>query len=75
MIGIYRNIDFKLYVYDRWGQMVFQSANMDEGWDGTYRGSKCSAGTYSWIAFIDFPGNDITTNGKVKFSGSVILLR
>jgi gliding motility-associated-like protein len=75
MIGIYRNINFKLYVYDRWGQMVFQSANMDEGWDGTYRGSKCSAGTYSWVAFIDFPGNDITTNGKVKFSGSVILLK
>lgn len=75
MIGIYRNINLKLYVYDRWGQMVFQSENMDEGWDGNYRGSKCPPGTYSWVAFINFPGNDITTNGKVEFKGTVILLR
>jgi gliding motility-associated-like protein len=75
MIGLYRNINFKLYVYDRWGQMVFQTDNMDEGWNGNYRGQKCLTGTYSWVAFIDFRGNDITTNGKVKFKGTVILLR
>lgn len=75
MIGLYRNIDFKLYVFDRWGKLTFLSDNMDAGWDGTTKGQKCPAGTYSWEAFINFRGNDITTNGKVKFKGTVILLR
>jgi gliding motility-associated-like protein len=75
MIGLYRNINLKLYIYDRGGQMVFQSYNIDDGWDGNYRGQKCPSATYSWVAFIDFPGNDITTNGKVKLKGTVILIR
>jgi gliding motility-associated-like protein len=75
MIGLYRNINFKLYLYDRWGQMVFQTDNMDEGWNGNFSGQPCPPGSYSWVAFIDFRGNDITTNGKVKFKGTVILLR
>ena len=75
MIGLYRNINLKLYVYDRWGKMVFHSEDIDEGWDGTTKGQKCPPGTYSWEALIDFIGNDITTNGKVSFKGTVILLR
>jgi gliding motility-associated-like protein len=75
MIGLYRNINLNLYVYDRWGQLIFQSDNIDNGWDGTYRGAKCPAGTYSWVAFVDFRSSDITTNGKVKFKGTVILVR
>lgn len=75
MIGLYRNINLNLYVYDRGGQMIFQSDNIDSGWDGTYRGAKCPAGTYSWVAFVDFRSSDITTNGKVKFKGTVILVR
>ena len=75
MIGLYRNINYHFYVYNRWGQMVYQTNNIDEGWDGTINGQKCPPGTYSWNALIDFPGNDITTNGKVKLKGTVILLR
>jgi gliding motility-associated-like protein len=75
MIGLYRNINLKLYVFDRWGKMVFHSENIDQGWDGTAQGQKCPPGTYTWEAFVDFIGNDITTNGKVKFKGTVILLR
>jgi gliding motility-associated-like protein len=75
IVGLYRDINLKLYIYDRWGKMVFLSENIDEGWDGSIRGQKCPAGTYSWVAFVDFRSSDITTNGKVKFKGTVILLR
>jgi gliding motility-associated-like protein len=30
--------DFKLYVFDRWGAMVFYSNNISKGWDGRYQG-------------------------------------
>jgi gliding motility-associated-like protein len=75
MVGLYRNINFKMYVYDRWGKLLFQSDNMDVGWDGTSQGQKCPPGAYAWEALISFIGNDITTNGKVKFKGTVILIR
>jgi gliding motility-associated-like protein len=75
IIGIYRNINYHLYIYDRWGKMLFQTDNIDEGWDGNYKGQKCPPDTYSWEAFIDFPGNDITTNGKVRLKGTVIILK
>ena len=75
VIGLYKNIRFKMYIYDKWGQMVFQSDEIDKGWDGTYNGQKCPAGVYVWLAYVDFLGQDIITNGKVKLDGTVTLVR
>jgi gliding motility-associated-like protein len=30
--------DFVLMVYDRWGNLVFQSDDLEKGWDGTFKG-------------------------------------
>jgi gliding motility-associated-like protein len=75
VIGLYRNIRFKMYIYNRWGQLLFESDNIDTGWDGTYKNSLCSADTYTWVINIDFLGQDIITKGNVSLKGSVILLR
>lgn len=29
--------DFKMYIFDRWGNQVFFSDNIDKGWDGTFQ--------------------------------------
>ena len=55
--------------------MLYEGNNIDEGWDGTYNGQKCQTGTYSWVAFVDFPSEDIITKGKIKLRGTVILLQ
>ena len=75
VIGLYGNIRFKLYIYDRWGHMIFNSDSMDHGWDGRYYGKPCPADTYVWIAHISFLGEDIITNGDVILKGTVLLLR
>jgi gliding motility-associated-like protein len=75
LIGLYRNINLTLYIYNRWGQMVFESDNIDVGWDGTYMGQKCRPEAYAWVAYIDFRSSDIITNGKIKLKGTVILVR
>jgi gliding motility-associated-like protein len=41
--------DFKLAVYDRWGRMVFESADPFTAWDGTVSGNPLPAGTYAWF--------------------------
>jgi gliding motility-associated-like protein len=35
-----------LRVYDRWGELLFETTRLDEGWDGTFRGQPCDPGVY-----------------------------
>lgn len=44
--------DYQLLIFDRWGELIFESNDPDIGWDGTYgtgEGTKhCQDGTYTW---------------------------
>jgi gliding motility-associated-like protein len=73
--GLYKNIIFKMVVYDRWGQLVFQSDNVDVRWDGTYGGQHCPPDAYVWMVNIGFPGQDIITQGDIVFKGTVTIVR
>lgn len=43
----YQNIvEFHAYIFNRWGQKLYEWTNIDEGWDGTYRGKDVKQGTY-----------------------------
>ncbi len=35
-------------VFNRWGQVLYNSQNIEQGWDGTYNGQKLDAGVYFW---------------------------
>jgi len=39
---------FKMTVFNKWGQLIFESSNPDNGWDGTQSGSLVPDGTYIW---------------------------
>jgi gliding motility-associated-like protein len=73
--GLYKNINFNLVIYDRWGRFVFESTNIDSGWDGTVGGTHCEPDAYVWVVKITFKGQDIVTDGDVKFKGTVTLVR
>ncbi len=40
--------DYEMSVYDRWGNLMFLSTDIDEGWDGTARGQELQIGVYVW---------------------------
>lgn len=63
-------VGYLLQVYNRWGQLVFETDNYEEGWDGTFKGSTCSAGIYNWTLMFEENGKN-----KIVNSGSVMLLR
>jgi len=73
--ALYKNINFKMVVYDRWGQLVFESDNVDKVWDGSYNGQPCPPESYVWIVNISFLGQDIITQGDVVFKGSVTIVK
>jgi len=69
---VYENIfQYQLYVFNRWGQLIYDSNNIEEGWDGTIKGRKCPNGVYFFIA--EYREEMSGTNKSV--SGSITLLR
>jgi gliding motility-associated-like protein len=51
-------------VYNRWGQVVFQTTEMDKGWDGRLNGIVQNTGTYVWmISGTDYTGKVVTKRG------------
>lgn len=53
-----------LKIFNRWGEMVFTSKTLSQGWDGTYKGSSLPEGTYVFTAkMIDFAGRDLERSG------------
>ncbi|HNN70399.1 MAG TPA: gliding motility-associated C-terminal domain-containing protein, partial [Ferruginibacter sp.] len=57
-------------VYDRYGQLMFETNKWLEGWDGMFKGKKALAGTYVWII------KGVDKNGSVvEMKGTVILVR
>jgi gliding motility-associated-like protein len=57
-------------VFDRWGQLVFSTKDISQGWDGTCKGSILPAGTYVW----ELEANNFCA-GTVFRMGTVILIR
>lgn len=67
-LGI-RSLDL-FRVYNRVGQLVYNSTDLRRGWDGSFGGQKLDPGTFVWVA----EGTDYN-NKKIKRSGTVILIR
>ena len=64
-------LDYKFEIYNRWGEQIFESNDLNLGWDGTYKGRLCPTGTYVYI--IKFGGDN---NGiKYSFTGNINLIR
>jgi gliding motility-associated-like protein len=62
--------DFKFEIFNRWGELIFVSDNINIGWDGYYKGRMCEEDVYVWKAYAKL------NNGKVfKKTGDVTLLR
>lgn len=63
--------DFDLYIYNRWGELIFESHDSQEGWDGTFKGNLVQTGLYSWK--IEF--KTIYTDERVLVTGHVNVLK
>lgn len=44
--------NFNMKIYNRWGQLIFESFEFDLGWDGTFNGNLVQDGAYTWDIFV-----------------------
>ena len=62
--GIRKLIDFK--IFNRWGEMVFESHDIKDGWDGYYKGTLQNNETYVYIIQAEsFKGDIISKKGNI----------
>lgn len=41
--------NFQIRVYNRWGEIIFETKDKTKFWDGTYRGGLVEPGVYPWV--------------------------
>lgn len=62
--------DYSMIIFNRWGEILFQTSNPDEGWDGTANEREVPQDVYSYIVRMK------SLNGlELERKGTVLLLR
>lgn len=62
---------FHLQIFNRWGEKVFESRDMDVPWDGTYNGKPVPSGAYTWV----IAAKDRLNDSKYEWNGTLNILR
>jgi gliding motility-associated-like protein len=61
---------YTIMIFDRWGELIFQSDNLDQGWDGTFKGkggNVVQEGVYVWkVQLRDEKNNEHDFDGTVS---------
>jgi len=57
-------------IYNRWGEKLFETYDINQGWSGEYRGAICQSGVYMYVITVKSLDNKLT-----NYSGFVSLLR
>jgi gliding motility-associated-like protein len=63
-------VKVKMRIYNQWGQFLYESQQLQNGWDGSYKGQMQPNGVY--VYYIDLTLNDGTTTMR---KGTITLLR
>ncbi|MFK7969434.1 MAG: gliding motility-associated C-terminal domain-containing protein [Bacteroidia bacterium] len=67
-------VQYELRVFDRWGDLMFQTLNPRQYWEGqAQKGAACSEGVYFYV--LSFIPQDLEQGGRQIVKGTVTLLR
>lgn len=69
--GRFDPFNYSFVIFNRWGELVFESKNPTIGWDGTYNGQKAPDGVYVWKLEVGLDYSDQI----ISKTGSVTLLK
>ncbi|MEN9511842.1 MAG: hypothetical protein RLZZ370_1661, partial [Bacteroidota bacterium] len=61
---------FRMVIFNRWGEKLYETKDIEKGWDGKANGVDCQQDVYAYLVELT------SFEGKVyKFPGTVTLLR
>lgn len=62
---------YEIYIYDRWGELVFYSQDPKQGWDASLAGFDAPNGVYSYLVKY----KELGYVNKFQVTGSVVVIR
>ena len=63
--------DYHLTIFNRWGEIMFESYDLNVGWTGVYGNGLVQNGVYIWTIEV----GDILTDERLEYGGHVTVLK
>ena len=63
--------EIEMFIFDRWGELIFNTTDKDKGWDGTLKNVLCKTDVYIYKLNIKPMGR----NGTEERTGHINLIR
>lgn len=64
---------FQMLIFNRWGEIIFETKDKNLPWDGIYKGEPMPIGVYPWL--ITYTGDSEEYYGPYRMNGSVTVVR
>jgi gliding motility-associated-like protein len=64
-------LSFHLLIFDRWGEIIFESFDYSAFWDGTYHGKLVQDGIYTWTLSL----KELRNDKKHEYRGHITIVR
>lgn len=65
-------LNFELLIFDRWGNLVFQTDSIEHCWEGDFNGEKCEVGVYTYL--LKYQASSCFDANQTKY-GTITLIR
>jgi gliding motility-associated-like protein len=63
-------VNFRLSIFNRWGQKIFESIDINKGWDGKFSGTQTDSNVFVWVCSYQFEGQPSESK-----KGTFVLIR
>ena len=63
--------DYRMVVFNRWGELIWESFNAMQRWDGQYNGVSIQSGTYTWTIELGI----LQSDARHTYVGHVNILK
>jgi gliding motility-associated-like protein len=63
-------VQYRFWVYNRWGELIFETTDLAKAWDGIYKGQPQTSGVFVWRCTYQFLNETIK-----EANGTVVLIR
>jgi len=63
--GVSENSTINFMIFNEWGQLVFSSASVEKGWDGSFNGNIANMGNYTYMLQVTKYNISKTYNGII----------
>lgn len=65
--------DYLLRIYNRWGEIIFESIDPEVKWDGTYKGQLYAPGVYAY--YVTYKSRDFPERPPITKTGGIVIVK